>query len=98
MQKLEHPYKPISSNSIRKADAIVVLSGMLHQIGDKNYNTYEFSDPDRFFGGLDLIKKNKSNIIILLILTLTSRILPFNTLSLFHKFIVFIIFYRFSPP
>jgi uncharacterized SAM-binding protein YcdF (DUF218 family) len=64
MQKLEHPYKPISSNSIRKADAIVVLSGMLHQIGDKNYNTYEFSDPDRFFGGLDLIKKNKSNKII----------------------------------
>ena len=37
---------------------------MLHQGGDKNYNTYEFSDPDRFFGGLDLIKENKSNKII----------------------------------
>ena len=64
MKKLEYPYKPISINSINEADAVVVLSGMLHQIGDKNYNTYEFSDPDRFFGGLDLIKKNKSNKII----------------------------------
>ena len=64
MKKLEYPYKPISINSINVADAVVVLSGMLHQVGDKNYNTYEFSDPDRFFGGLDLIKENKSNKII----------------------------------
>ena len=64
IKKLEYPYKPISINSINEADAVVVLSGMLHQVGDKNYNTYEFSDPDRFFGGLDLIKKNKSNKII----------------------------------
>ena len=64
IKKLEYPYKPISINSINEADAVVVLSGMLHQVGDKNYNTYEFSDPDRFFGGLDLIKENKSNKII----------------------------------
>ena len=64
MKKLEYPYKPISINSINEADAVVVLSGMLHQVGDKNYNTYEFSDPDRFFGGLDLIRENKSDKII----------------------------------
>ena len=64
MQKLEHPYKPISSNSIRKADAIVVLSGGINKVGDKNYFIYEFKDPDRFFGGLDLIKENKSKKII----------------------------------
>ena len=64
MQKLEYPYKPISMNSLKVADAIVVLSGMLHQVGDENYNKYEFSDPDRFFGGLDLIKENKSKKII----------------------------------
>ena len=64
MKKLEYPYKPISINSINEADAVIVLSGMLHQVGDKNYNTYEFSDPDRFFGGLDLIKENKSKKII----------------------------------
>ena len=64
IKKLEHPYKPISINTIKEADAIVVLSGMLHQVGDENYSTYEFSDPDRFFGGLDLIKEYKSNKII----------------------------------
>ena len=64
MQKLEHPYKPISRNTLKEADAIVVLSGMLHQVGDENYSTYEFSDPDRFFGGLDLFKEYKSNKII----------------------------------
>ena len=64
MQKLEHPYKPIPIITLKNSDAIVVLSGMLHQVGDKNYNTYEFYDPDRFFGGLDLIKENKSEKII----------------------------------
>ena len=64
MQKLEYPYKPITIDTLKNSDAIVVLSGMLHQVGDKNYNTYEFYDPDRFFGGLDLIKKNKSDKII----------------------------------
>ena len=64
IKKLEHPYKPISISTIKEADAIVVLSGMLHQVGDNKYSKYEFSDPDRFFGGLDLIKENKSNKII----------------------------------
>ncbi len=64
MQKLEHPYKPIPINTLKEADAIVVLSGMLHQVGNENNSTYEFSDPDRFFGGLDLIKENKSDKII----------------------------------
>ena len=64
MQKLEYPYKPTSMESLKEADAIVVLSGMLHQVGDNKYNKYEFSDPDRFFGGLDLIKQNKSDKII----------------------------------
>ena len=64
MQKLEYPYKPTSIELLKEADAIVVLSGMLHQVGDNKYNKYEFSDPDRFFGGLDLIKENKSDKII----------------------------------
>ena len=54
MQNLEQPYKPIPITSIKENDAIVVLSGMIQQVGDKNYNTYEFLDPDRFFGGLNL--------------------------------------------
>ena len=64
MQKLEHPYKPIPINTLKNSNAIVVLSGMVHQVGDEDYYTFEFSDPDRFFGGLDLINRNKSDKII----------------------------------
>jgi len=63
-QKLEYPYKPIPIDSINKSDAIVVLSGMIHQVGNLNNFKYEWGDPDRFFGGLELIKKNKSDLLI----------------------------------
>jgi uncharacterized SAM-binding protein YcdF (DUF218 family) len=63
-KKLEHPYKPIPISSIKKNDAVVVLSGMIHQVGDKNYSTYEFFDPDRFFAGIELIKQKKSDKLI----------------------------------
>ena len=63
-QKLEHPYKPIPISSIKENDAVIVLSGMLHQVGDKKYSTYEFSDPDRFFAGIDLIKQQKADKLI----------------------------------
>ena len=49
---------------VPKADAIVVLGGMFNyvktEIGGKN----EWSDPDRFFGGLELFKAGKANQII----------------------------------
>jgi uncharacterized SAM-binding protein YcdF (DUF218 family) len=50
--------KPI--NSIDSADAIVVLSGMLgiNEIGDSTY--IEWGDPDRFFGGIALLKAAKA--------------------------------------
>ena len=63
-KQLEYPYKPIPINLIKENDAVVVLSGMIHQVGDKNYSTYEFSDPDRFFAGIDLIKQKKSDKLI----------------------------------
>ena len=53
-------------NSLKEADAIVVLGGMLHQVGDKNYSVYEFTDPDRFLGGVDLIKQSKADQMILM--------------------------------
>ena len=61
---IERPYHPVKLSEVPVSDYIVVLSGMLHQVGDENYSTYEFSDPDRFFGGLDLIKEDKSDKII----------------------------------
>ena len=63
-KKLEYPYIPISIDSINKSDAIVVLSGMIHQVGNENNFKYEWGDPDRFFGGLELLKKNKSDLLI----------------------------------
>ena len=61
---LEKPYIPISINSINKSDAVVVLSGMINQVGKEKNLKYEWSDPDRFFAGIKLIKKNKSNLLI----------------------------------
>ena len=64
MKKLEYPYQPIPISSIKENDAIVVLSGGLHQAGNEKYSTYEFKDPDRFFAGIDLIKQSKADKLI----------------------------------
>ena len=54
--------KPIMS--IEQADAIVVLSGMLslHEMDGKEY--IEWGDPDRFFGGITLMKAGKATNLI----------------------------------
>ena len=64
MQKLEYPYKPTSSYSISKADAIVVLSGVLKKIEIKNKIKYEFVEANRFLSSIDLMKLNKANKLI----------------------------------
>ena len=46
------------------ADAIVVLSGMLSRVESANGNVYEWGDPDRFFGGIELFKLSKSDNLI----------------------------------
>ena len=61
---LEGSYKPISMNSINVSDAVVVLSGMISQVGKEGNIKYEWSDPDRFFAGVKLIKNNKSKLLI----------------------------------
>jgi uncharacterized SAM-binding protein YcdF (DUF218 family) len=50
--------------SIEQADAIVVLSGMLslHEMDGKEY--VEWGDPDRFFGGIALMKARKGTNLI----------------------------------
>ena len=37
-KKLEYPYKTIPISLIKKNDAVVVLGGMIHQVGDDNYS------------------------------------------------------------
>jgi len=49
---------------MKNAEAIVVLSGMTHSVNTKNGIISEWNDPDRFFGGIELIKSNKAPIII----------------------------------
>ena len=64
MQRLEYPYKPVSIYSISKADAIVVLGGVLKKIEIEKNISYEFSEGDRFFSSIELINKNKANKLI----------------------------------
>ena len=62
--KLEEPYYPIPVQNIKKHDFVVVLSGMIHQVGNKNFKKYEWGDPDRFFAGIELIKNKKASNLI----------------------------------
>ena len=49
---------------VSKADAIVVLGGMFNYVKTETGGRNEWSDPDRFFGGVELFKAGKSNQII----------------------------------
>ena len=53
-----------SIDEIDNSDAIVVLSGMLsiNEVGSSYY--IEWGDPDRIFGGVDLMKAGKANKLI----------------------------------
>ena len=55
------------------ADSIVVLSGMIGPIRTKQGIAYEWGDPDRFFGGIELLKAGKAKNIIF-----TGGILPWQ--------------------
>ena len=55
------------------ADSIVVLSGMNGPIMTKQGVAYEWGNPDRFFGGIELIKAGKAKNIIF-----TGGILPWQ--------------------
>ena len=62
---LEADYRPILVSDIDKADAIVVLGGMIGAIKTKNGFKYEFGDAvDRFISGIDLFKNKKANFLV----------------------------------
>ena len=56
----EGPAYRLDPESLPHADAIVVLSGMLAGVDSPKGIIYEWSDPDRFFGGIELFKLAKS--------------------------------------
>jgi uncharacterized SAM-binding protein YcdF (DUF218 family) len=70
---LKSPYKPMEIKTTKNTDAIIVLSGMIHQVGDNKIHKYEWSDPDRFFAGIELFNNNKANFIVF-----TGGSLPWN--------------------
>jgi len=61
---LEHPYKPISFDTIKKSDAIIVLSSGITQIKKNGVNRYQWGSPNRFFSGVNLLKKEKADLLI----------------------------------
>ena len=63
---LESDYKLNKPSTVATADAIVVLSGMVDTIKNKNGLHYEWGDAvDRIFAGIDLFKLNKAPTLIL---------------------------------
>ena len=63
---LESNYKLNQVSEVQEADAIVVLSGMVKVIKNKNNFDYEWGESvDRIFAGIELFKENKSQTLIL---------------------------------
>ena len=61
---IEGPAFKQDINTLPTADAIVVLSGMLVGVKSANGIAYEWSDPDRFFAGVELFKLSKSPLLV----------------------------------
>jgi uncharacterized SAM-binding protein YcdF (DUF218 family) len=63
---LEKDYSLQNIKDIAKADAVVVLSGMISTIKTKEKLSYEFGGAvDRILSGIDLFKENKAPLLIL---------------------------------
>ena len=66
LEKLEQGREISSADAVPKADAIVVLSGMLRAVSSGDRIFYEFNDAaDRLFAGIDLIEHQKAPLLIL---------------------------------
>jgi uncharacterized SAM-binding protein YcdF (DUF218 family) len=50
--------------NIPNADAVVVLGGMFNYVKTESGGKNEWSDPDRFYGGVELFKAGKANQLI----------------------------------
>ena len=66
ISSLESDYTLAPTASVKEADAIVVLSGMVRTIEGKHGLFYEWAEAaDRIFAGIDLIKENKAPVLVL---------------------------------
>ena len=55
-QGLEKDYPYSEIRSLNTHDAVIVLSGMLHQFEANGTMQAQWSDPDRFFAGLEILR------------------------------------------
>ena len=66
VKSLEQNYTLTTPNEIARADAVIVLSGMVKSIKQNNGVHYEFSEAvDRIFAGINLLKMGKTQKLIL---------------------------------
>ena len=61
---VEGQYNLTPLEVINRADAIVVLGGILKINDFGNHHNVEWGDADRFFGGIELYEAKKSNVIV----------------------------------
>jgi len=54
----------VSASVLKEADAIVVLSGMLNTVPGRDSLFTEWTDPDRFFGGIECYRQKKAPLLI----------------------------------
>jgi uncharacterized SAM-binding protein YcdF (DUF218 family) len=72
---IEKDWSSTAPEQAEKTDAIIVLNGILRS--GKNPGQLEWKDADRFFGGIDLFKEGKGNLIIF-----TKALLPWSKNSI----------------
>ena len=61
IQTLEQDYELLNIDEVGEADAIVVLSGMVRTLNQRNILSYEWTDAaDRIFAGIELKRANKA--------------------------------------
>ena len=66
IKSLEQDYELLNIDEIGEADAIVVLSGMVRTLNERNILSYEWTDAaDRIFSGIELARANKAPKLIL---------------------------------
>ena len=70
---MENSIQKPTLNELPKVEAIVVLSGMISYVKAGTFSGNEWSDPDRFFNGIDLIRENKADLLIF-----TEAVLPWS--------------------
>jgi uncharacterized SAM-binding protein YcdF (DUF218 family) len=63
-QILERPAIRKTPDEVQNTNAIIVLGGMLGHTKTKSGNAVEWSDPDRFFGGIELFKSKKGKYLV----------------------------------